>query len=502
MSTSGSLSIGEQLQSIPPRAVAVAAVAVAAITVLAAYLSTTAFVVSGLALLALLGLATARWPRVMLVVLVLSPPLIDLYAGQRLLPEQAQSVARLFSEALLLVMTAVLAVVAARRGTLVPALRHPVTVAIGVFLAVTLASAIVNVVPPTIASAGIIFTLDAAVLFYLPRMVGYSHEERNQALWAVAAVVTISALLAIGQTILTPDLLGADPVVGRSGEGVRPGSLVRDPNILGTLIGLTLPFTMFSLVRQPPGRRRWLVAGAAFALTLALLLTYSRGSWQGVIVGFGIVALLIDRRALLAFIVILALAYPTAVFMPKGLLTGGGASYDPVQTTITRLGNVPLGRDLRMQFIKNGIPIFEDHPWLGVGPGRYGGAAASIFGSPIYAEYRTDKLLRNQETVDNFWLHLGIEVGVLGTIAFITLVLTAAYAPIRALRGAIGSRFAVPAGIVSGVVVVSVATITTMLLEGNTVAFLFWFLLGLGSMTWPAAVRTGDPPGSATASAG
>jgi putative inorganic carbon (HCO3(-)) transporter len=503
MSASSSLPIAEQFRSVSPRPFLVAGIGLVLITVVLAYLSTAAFLVSAVALLLLLGLATVRWPRVMLIVLVLSPPLVDLYAGQRLLPADAQSVSRFFSEALLLVMTCALAVVAARRGTLVSALRHPVTAAIGVFLAISLLSALVNAVPPTIASAGLLFTLDAAVLFYLPRMVGFSHEERNQAMWAIAVVVTITSLLAIGQAILSPDLLGVTPVTGRSGEGTRMGSLVRDPNILGTLIGMALPFTMFSLVRQPPGRRRWLVVGAALALTLALLLTYSRGSWLGVIAGFGVVALIIDRRALVAFIAVLIVAYVTAVAMPKGILVGmftGG--FDPFATTINRLQAVPTQRDLRIKFVRNAVPIVEDHLLLGVGPGRYGGAAASIFGSPIHDEYRTNALLTQQETVDNFWLHLGVEGGVLGTAAFLGLLGTAAYGPIRALRNASGSRFSVPAGVVSATAVVCVATVTTMLLEGNTAAFMFWFILGLGSMTWPAELRTADPPGSATASAG
>ena len=501
MSASSSLPV--QLHNVAPRPFLAVAIGLSVVTVLLAYLSTAAFVISGIALLLLLALATVRWPRVMLVVLVLSPPLVDLYAGQRLLPEQVQSVARLFSEALLLVMTGTLAVVAARRRTLVTALRHPVSVAIGVFLIVSAVSALVNAVPPTVASAGLLFTLDAAVLFYLPRMVGYSPEDRNRAMWAIAAVVTVTSLLAIGQAILSPDLLGVTPVGGRSGEGTRLGSLVRNPNILGTLIGLALPFTLFSLVREPPGRRRWLVTGAALALTLALLLTYSRGSWLGVAVGFGMVALIIDRRALITFVAILVLAYVTAVIMPKGLLAGGTATgYDPFVTTVNRIENVPAGRDLRVNLVLNALPIVEDHLWLGVGPGRYGGAAASVFGSPIHTEYGTDALLTRQRTVDNFWLHLGVEGGILGTAAFVALLGTAVYAPIRALRGARGSRFSVPAGVVSASAILCVASVTTMLLEGNTAAFLFWFLLGLGSMTWPAELRTDDPPGSATASGG
>jgi hypothetical protein len=75
--------------------------------------------------------------------------------------------------------------------------------------------------------------------------------------------------------------------------------------------------------------------------------------------------------------------------------------------------------------------------------------------------------------------------------AFVALLLTALYAPIRALRGAVGSRFSVPAGIVSAAAVLCFATVTTMLLEGNTAAFLFWFMLGLGSMTWAGTKQSG-----------
>ncbi len=191
--------------------------------VVAAYLSTAAFIAAVAVLLAVLGVATLRWPRVMLVALVLSPPLVDLYAGQRLLPADVQPVARFFSESLLVVTTVAVAWIGARRGTLVSAVRHPVSLALGVFLGVTLLSAVANAVPPHIASAGLLFTLDAAILFYLPRIVGYSHEQRNQAMWAIAIVVVITSLLAVGQAVLSPDLLGVTPVAGRSGEGTRLG---------------------------------------------------------------------------------------------------------------------------------------------------------------------------------------------------------------------------------------------------------------------------------------
>ena len=487
---------GRSLAVISPRAVILLAVALGIAAIAAAQLSTAAFGLVAAAILALAGVATLRWPRVMLVVLVMSPALVDLYAGQRLLPEPVQPISRLFSEVLLLVMTCTLAVVAAQRGTLAAAIRHPFSAAAGVFVAVSILSAAVNRVPPEVATSGLLFTLDAVVLFYLPRLVGYSSDQARTAMWAVAAVVAVTSLLAIGQAVLSPDLLGVTPVTGRSGEGVRLGSLVRDPNILGTLIGMALPFTMFSLVRLSQGRTRWLVRGAALALTIALLLTYSRGSWIGLMLGFGGVALIIDRRALVAFLAVLLVAYATVVAMPKGILGGLVQGFDPFATTINRFDAVGEGRDLRTLFILNALPIVSDHPLLGVGPGRYGGAAASVFGSPIHEEYGTDRLLTRQRTVDNFWLHIGVEGGVVGATAFLAMIATALVAPGRALRRHRGTRFSVPAGVVSATAVVCVATVTTMLLEGNTAAFLFWFLLGLGSMALfadpsssPAATR-------------
>jgi O-antigen ligase len=288
-----------------------------------------------------------------------------------------------------------------------------------------------------------------------------------------------------------------------SGEGLRVGSLVNDPNILGTLIGMAVPFTMFSLVRMNWRSRGWrITAGTAFALALALLLTYSRGSWIGLAAGFGLVALVIDRRALAVWVVVLGLAYTTAVVMPKGILTGMFQGFDPLATTVNRIQAVREHRDLRTLFVINAVPIIDDHILLGVGPGRYGGAAAAVFGSPVHVRYGTDLLLTNQQTVDNFWLHIGVEGGLLGVTAFLAMIGTALMTPIRTLRGATGSRFSVLAGVVSATAVVCVATVTTMLLEGNTAAFLFWFLLGVGSLAKPVAARTGDRAGSAKPSAG
>jgi O-antigen ligase len=175
--------------------------------------------------------------------------------------------------------------------------------------------------------------------------------------------------------------------------------------------------------------------------------------------------------------------------MPRDLLVtepGGGPHKAPQfnawDTTEERVSAVGEGRDLRTLFVINAVPILRDHPLFGVGPGRYGGAVAYDFGTPIYAEYGTGKLLTQQRTVDNFWLHILVESGVLGAIAFIGMIVLLGYRLVRLALRSRGLRYVLAAGTLGGVATVVASTGTTMLLEGNTVAFMFWFVLSIGSM--------------------
>src|SRR5205807_8613662 len=115
---------------------------------------------------------------------------------------------------------------------------------------------------------------------------------------------------------------------------------------------------------------------------------------------------------------------------------------NPVTSTQSRFETIGRGGDLRTLFLINGIPIFADHQLVGVGPGRYGGAAADIFGTPIYTEYRTNLLLTlpDQRTVDDFWLHLFVESGVLGGLAFVGMMLAIGVPILRGAAAATGWR--------------------------------------------------------------
>lgn len=481
------------LASAHPAAYAVVGGALLVAAILAAYLSVAGFALLTTLVLLTVAAASLRWPRAMLVLVVLAPQ-VDRFVIARVMPEDVRAITEFFSEGLLLVVGVVLIVQGWRAGRIGAALRHPATAALAAFVAVAVVSALLNAVPPIIGVIGLVYTVDAVVLFYLCRLVGYDHGQAVRSIGAIAAAVALLALVGIGQGLLDPNLFGLAVVTGRSGEAVRIGSLVRNPNVLGTLIGLVLPLALFGAVRLQRPRWRWALGVAALLVMVALLLTYSRGAWLGVAAGGGIVMLLLDRKVLAFAVATAIVALGMATFMPRSLIvdrSANGANEPPPQfngfdTTVDRIGAVGEGRDLRTLFVINALPILRDHPLVGVGPGRYGGGAAYTFKTPVYDEYDTWKLLTAQRTVDNFWLHILVETGVLGALAFIGVIGSVAVGLFRAALHTGRSRQVMAAGILAGIATVCVSTGTTMLLEGNTVAFMFWFMLGIGSLYRPA----------------
>jgi O-antigen ligase len=136
-----------------------------------------------------------------------------------------------------------------------------------------------------------------------------------------------------------------------------------------------------------------------------------------------------------------------------------------------------------MRFILEGLPIISDNPWLGVGPGRYGGAAAMIIPSPVYDQYGTS--LYGFRTVHNFWLHLTGELGVIGTVVFLTMIAGLFLRFLLAARSAMSTEFILLAGVATTILIVTLNNFTEMLFEGNVPGVMIWLVLGSLSMLAP-----------------
>ncbi len=74
------------------------------------------------------------------------------------------------------------------------------------------------------------------------------------------------------------------------------------------------------------------------------------------------------------------------------------------------------------------IGIWKEHPFWGVGPGRFGGAVSILFKSPLYDEYNfkpeENYLLKKWKSLDQFWPQILAETGIFGTASFAGLFIT------------------------------------------------------------------------------
>ena len=460
-----------------------------------------AFIVAASVALVATGYAAYFWPRATLVGVAITT-LLDPAVAVRMLPPGIGDGPVGISEPLLLV-AGVVSLTRASRPGLVAAVRDPTVLLLAAFVGVSVLSALVNAVPPTVAVLGIVMTVDAVAIYVLWRALEPPESVAPRAVAAIVAAVLVVALFGIGQVVLAPSLLGFDRVASRPGDVGQITSFVGNPNVLAAVLGIVLPFPIYGVLRLDSRRDRLLALAGSLVLLVALVLTGSRGAWIAVAAGMIVGGALVDWRGLVVAAGLTVVAAAIAASVPVHLVATGGvvdpapeqpgasASPAPAPTPSAEPTAPPppdplagmSSEEIRILFLRDGLRVAGENPFLGVGPGRYGGAAATIFPSPVYEEYGTT--LGRFRTIHNFWLHLAAEVGVVG----VTLVLGAVTALVlrfrRAARRADGAIFVVLAGAATSALVVIFNSATEMLLEGNIPAVLIWLILGIGAALAP-----------------
>ena len=188
-------------------------------------------------------------------------------------------------------------------------------------------------------------------------------------------------------------------------------------------------------------------------------MTFSRGAWIGL--GAGVVALLIMAyRRYLA---------PLAAAAVVGWFVVPGAFVNRLAFAFSSTYIAKSAAAGRLYVWKMSLAHIAAHPWFGVGLGTFGGTSAVTFGY-------------GRLWVDNFYLQLGAEGGLLLLAFFVWVLLRAAKGLVRG-HGTTRDPYvrALTAGVFGAFVAVAVANATASVWETLVVGVGFWFLAGLAT---------------------
>lgn len=197
--------------------------------------------------------------------------------------------------------------------------------------------------------------------------------------------------------------------VASTEESVRTRvySLTGSPNIMGSLLVLFAPMAAGLAYYCKKMWIKVLAICVTGMMCLCCIFTFSKGAWGGLAVAVAVFAIFLDRRLIALMSVAGAgalLVIPSIATRITYLFT---SDYVETSTRAGRMGRWVIGMNL----------LEESNPWLGFGLGRFGGAVAM-----------QNKIIEETDTfeyfyMDNYYLKTLVEMGYVGLIAFIILLL-------------------------------------------------------------------------------
>jgi O-antigen ligase len=402
-------------------------------------------------------------PMLLLFALILYEPLESLLVAR--LPQTVRSL----DEGLIVLLFVLVLALDLFRGGLSRLFRHFLLVPTVLFVLVSAVSGLVNEAPALITALGIFVTVDYALLALLigcVRVHSFDLRRIYKLIFFVSALVCLATLTEVA--------LGMPLVGQRWTEKTLGFALTRyhgpfeHPNDLANFMVFPISLGIGLLFYPVDGIRR--VRGWLILFLVFFLLAVGRVAWISLFAGF-VVFLAIHHWKRFAG-VFLRLLPLLVLFSP--ILYFGLAS---------RIGYTLQRGDARLYFIRHSMPLIREHPLLGVGPGRFGGVVAARYASEVQHQYGIDSKKRAWllGSVDNFWLHLLGETGLLGTASFLLLLGAVLRVSHRKLRQAPRGHPVLPLAASCFVLTIYevLYNVSSPALEDNTLIAYYWLLVGL-----------------------
>ncbi len=223
-------------------------------------------------------------------------------------------------------------------------------------------------------------------------------EQARDLLSVLVVIGFLMALFGIYQWIVKAPMLGRW-IDATEAVRTRVFSITTSPNALGSQMAMLTPIALGLFMQEKNWAKKILWLGAAGAMAVCLVFTFSRGAWLAFAGAIALTGILYDRRILIAGVIagIIAVIFVPAVnqriaylFTPEYLMKSAQSG--------------------RISRWLEAYDQMRNNPLFGVGLGHFGGAVASRHYGTFY--------------VDNYYIKTLAEMGLVGLSLFLWLILT------------------------------------------------------------------------------
>ena len=337
------------------------------------------------------------------------------------------------------------------------------------FVALGVASAIANDVPPTVALLGVLSPIHSMIIFLVVVNIGIHAQHISRFIVATLVITTIISLIGVLQEAPHSPLWGLSLGTREQTAAhlARVNGVFESAIGFGDLLATVLPLALMMLFfHTARGRLRTLLIVGTLIMTAALILTFTREAWAALLFATLLLGAVVERRLLRVFFFSIM-----PILVPIGIIAS------PIAT---RLRETAQG-NLRFTLLQHTVPVIRDHLALGAGPGRFGGNVALTTHTPLYAEYHIPQFTyATGGQIDMFWTHTLAESGLLGTAAYLAAIVACFLVGRRAYRFAISpQRKAAVLGLLYAAPVTVFCALFSSVLEASGPAALFWSFMGM-----------------------
>ncbi len=247
-------------------------------------------------------------------------------------------------------------------------------------------------------------------------------------------------------------------------EQFRIVSIFANPNALAGYLNMILSFLIALFLLTKKFKQRIIYLIAIIPIFLALLLTFSRGAWIAFFFMVLYAVWVWNKKWLLTLPLVLA---SLPFIMPDSVVARFVYLFDPEYYQMSS----DYGR---LAFWTDALTKIKENPIFGVGLGMYGDSVPLRHSIPF------------STWVDNHYLKLGAEIGIIGLISILVLLFALLILSRKMFKMAESDKYRAYALGLSGVIItMSVQNVTASIWEVLTDAITFYAFIGmLFALVW------------------